>query len=71
MQREVNEAYLGRDSDKRTDKVYREVEVQTVDSDLASVKPQGLTNEDYICTQVIRSHEPEQTRLSHVLSIAS
>ena len=39
MQREVNDAYLGRDADRRTDKVYREVEVQTLATDLASAKP--------------------------------
>ena len=39
MQREVNDAYLGRDADRRTDKVFREVEVQTLATDLASTKP--------------------------------
>ena len=69
MQREVNDAYLGRDADRRTDKVYREVSVQTLATDLASTKPQGL-NEDCMGNQVTRSNEPEQTRLNHVLSIA-
>ena len=61
MQQEViNEAYLGRDADRRTEKVYREVEVQTVATDLASVKPQGLLlNDEFMGTRVARSNEPE------------
>ena len=61
MQQEViNEAYLERDADRRTEKVYREVEVQTVATDLASVKPQGLLlNDEFMGTRVARSNEPE------------
>ena len=75
MQKDANEAFLseqrGRDVESRNEKVFREAEVQTepADHDHSSPSKPTLIN-DLAYGVMLRQHEPEQTRLSHVLSIS-
>ena len=68
MQREANETYMqgqrDRDHSSSPDKIYKEAEVQTTPTENSPMKEADIYN-------VVRAdHEPEQTRLNHVLSIA-